>query len=252
MNKHALDVWSPQLRNRRQIDVYLPPSYERNPRRRYPVVYMHDGQNLSDPFTAFGGTTWRLEHALEHLASRGLEAIVVGIHNMGERRIAEYTPFVDAKHGGGRGDRYVRFLADVVKPRIDRRYRTRTDRDSTAMLGSSLGGLISLYAFFVRPSPFARVAAMSPSIWFGGRRILDFVERARQPRGRLYLDVGTEEGAGTLRDARALARILRQNGYRSKTAFRYVEAIRHRHQEHDWAQRLSGALEFLLRSDRPR
>ena len=81
MTKHALDIWSPQLRNRRQIDVYLPPSYDSEPRRRYPVVYMHDGQNLSDPFTAFGGTTWRLEGALERLASRGLETIVVGVHN---------------------------------------------------------------------------------------------------------------------------------------------------------------------------
>jgi predicted alpha/beta superfamily hydrolase len=249
MVKQSLIAWSPQLRNRRQIDIYLPPSYESDSRRRYPVVYMHDGQNLSDPFTAFGGMTWRLEGALERLASRGFEPIVVGIHNMGERRIAEYTPFVDAKHGGGRGDRYVRFLIDVVKPKIDRRYRTRTDRDNTAILGSSLGGLISLYAFFLRPSPFGRAAVMSPSIWFGGRRILDFVEHARQVHGRLYLDVGTEEGASTLRDARALARILRQNGYRSKSAFRYVEAKRHRHQEHDWAQRLPGALEFLVRPD---
>ncbi len=246
MNKHALDVWSPQLRNRRQIDVYLPQSYESEPRRRYPVVYMHDGQNLSDPYTAFGGTTWRLEGALEHLASRGLETIVVGIHNMGARRIAEYTPFPDAKHGGGRGERYVRFLTDVVKPKIDARYRTRTDRDSTAIFGSSLGGLISLYAFFVRPSPFGRAAAMSPSIWFAGRRILEFVEHARHMRGRLYLDVGTDEGAGTLSNARALARILRHNGYRSKSAFHYIEASRHRHQEHDWALRLPSALEFLL------
>ena len=126
---------------------------------------------------------------------------------------------------------------------------SRTDRDNTSILGSSLGGLISLYAFFLRPSPFGRAAVMSPSIWFGGRRILDFVEQARHVRGRLYLDAGTDEGAATLRDARALARVLRQNGYRSKEAFRYVEASRHRHQEHDWAQRLPGALEFLLRTD---
>src|SRR3954453_22177670 len=111
MNKHALEIWSPQLRNRRQVDVYLPPSYECEPRRRYPVVYMDDGQTLSDPFTAFGGTTWRLEGALERLASRGLESIVVGLHNMGDQRISEYTPFADARHDGGRGDRYVRFVA---------------------------------------------------------------------------------------------------------------------------------------------
>jgi predicted alpha/beta superfamily hydrolase len=249
MHKQAIQLWSPQLRNRRQVDIYLPPSYDAESRRRYPVVYMHDGQNLSDPFTAFGGTTWQLEGAIGRLAARGIEAIVVGVHNMGTQRVAEYTPFADSRHGGGRGDRYVRFLADVVKPKIDARFRTRTDRDSTAIVGSSLGGLISLYAFFLRPSPFGRAAVMSPSIWFGGRRILEFVERARHVRGRLYVDVGTEEGVGTLRDARELARVLRQNGYRSRDSFRYVEAAPHRHQEHDWAQRLPAALEFLLRTD---
>jgi predicted alpha/beta superfamily hydrolase len=249
MNKHALNIWSPQLRNRRQVDVYLPSSYDGESRRRYPVVYMHDGQNLSDPFTAFGGVTWRLEGALERLAARGLDTIVVGLHNMGEQRIGEYTPFVDAKHGGGRGDRYVRFLTDVVKPKIDKLYRTRPDRDNTAILGSSLGGLISLYAFFLRGSPFGRAAALSPSIWFAGRRILELAEHAPHARGRLYVDVGTEEGGGTLANARALAQILRQNGYRSKAVLRYVEAKGHRHQEHDWATRLPGALEFLLRTD---
>jgi predicted alpha/beta superfamily hydrolase len=248
MNKQTFEIWSPQLRNRRPVDVYLPASYGAG-RTRYPVIYAHDGQNLSDPSIAFGGTTWQLEGALEHLRSRGLEAIVIGLHNTGQARLAEYSPFADAKHGGGAGPRYVRFLVDTVKPRIDAAFRTRRDRDSTVMLGSSMGGLLSLYAFFARPSPFGRVAAMSPSVWFGQRKILAFVERARFTRGRIYVDIGTSEGAQTLRDARALACLLREKGYDAKDTLQYVEAAGHRHTEADWARRLPHALEFLLRPD---
>jgi predicted alpha/beta superfamily hydrolase len=244
MEKHTFQLWSPQLRNRRTVDVYIPDSYG-DGRRRYPAVYMHDGQNLSDPSIAFGGKTWSLHEGLAWLAERDIEPIVVGIHNT-PGRLAEYSPFADAKHGGGDGDRYTRFLIDTVKPRIDSAFRTRKDRDSTVVAGSSMGGLISLYAFFRRPSPFGRAAILSPSIWFGGREILRFVERARTTRGRLYVDVGTDEGVGTLRNARALNQLLRRKGYRRDT-LAYLEAEGGRHQESDWAWRLPQALEFLLR-----
>jgi predicted alpha/beta superfamily hydrolase len=245
MEKHTFQIWSPQLRNRRAVDVYLPESYGVG-RLRYPVVYIHDGQNLSDPAIAFGGTTWQLEGALARLRTRGIEPIVVGLHNTGGSRLGEYSPFSDQRHGGGEGLRYVRFLADTVKPRIDAEYRTRKDREHTATVGSSMGGLISLYAFFVRASPFGRVGVMSPSIWFGQRKILEFVEHARYTRGRVYVDVGTAEGADTVRNTRTLVRLLRDKGYQSKGLLRYVEATGHHHNEADWARRLPGALEFLL------
>jgi predicted alpha/beta superfamily hydrolase len=244
MEKHSFDAWSPQFRNRRYVDVYLPESYG-DGRRRYPVVYMQDGQNLSDPAIAFGGNTWRLDEGLPWLAGRGIEAIVVGVHNTGVGRLAEYSPFKDARHGGGDGDRYARFLIDTLKPRIDANYRTRKDRAGTAIAGSSMGGLISLYTFFRRPSPFGGVAVFSPSVWFGGREILPFVQRSRLTRGRIYLDVGTNEGTATLRDARTLNRVLRRKGYRADS-LRYVEAEGHEHRETDWAWRLPQALEFLL------
>jgi predicted alpha/beta superfamily hydrolase len=206
---------------------------------------MQDGQNLSDPSIAFGGNTWRLPDGLPWLAERGIEPIVVGIHNTAER-LSEYSPFEDARHGGGDGDRYARFLIDTVKPRIDASYRTRKDRASTVVAGSSMGGLISLYAFFRRPSAFGAAAVLSPSIWFGGREILSFVQKARMTTGRLYLDVGTNEGAATLRNARALNRLLRRKGYKGD-ALRYLEAPGAQHREADWAWRLPQALEFLLR-----
>jgi predicted alpha/beta superfamily hydrolase len=244
MQKDSFDIWSSQLRNRRSVDVYLPASYEHG-RRRYPVVYMQDGQNLSDPSIAFCGNTWRLLDGLRWLAERGIEPIVVGIHNTADR-LAEYSPFEDLKHGGGEGDRYTRFLIDTVKPRIDANYRTRKDRASTVVAGSSMGGLVSLYAFFRRPSPFGAAAVLSPSIWFGGREILPFVQNARLTRGRLYLDVGTNEGAATLRDARTLNRVLRRKGYKGDALW-YLEAQGAQHREADWAWRLPQALEFLLR-----
>lgn len=253
MTKRTLErVWSPQLRNRRAVDVYLPWSYPSG--RRYPVIYMHDGQNLSDPSTAFAGT-WDLDATLDRLSQSGHEAIVVGVHHAGDRRLAEYSPFPDRRHGGGEADAYLEFLAATLKPRIDRMFRTRQGRDETMILGSSMGGLVSLYAYFRFPSIFGRAGVMSPSVWYGQGAILDFIEQARAPRGRLYVDVGMQEGAGTLRDARRLGRLLVRMGFvrrrrkavsRASSLLRYVEDPGGRHQEAAWARRLEGALAFLL------
>jgi predicted alpha/beta superfamily hydrolase len=247
-------VFSPQLRNRRDVDVYLPASY-RDDGRRYPVVYMHDGQNLSDPSKAFAGT-WELEGALAQLAERRVEPIVVGIHHSGRGRLAEYSPFPDRRHGGGDADAYLELVSATIKPRIDRLFRTRPEREATAIVGSSMGGLVSLYAYFRFPSIFGRAGVMSPSIWFGQGMVLDFIKDARTPpSGRIYLDVGTHEGAGTLRDARRLGQLLVQKRFtrdrrgqprRGRSRLRYVEVAGGRHSEADWARRLPSALEFLL------
>jgi predicted alpha/beta superfamily hydrolase len=109
MKRTLKNVWSPQRRDRRDVDVYLPPSYRSGGSRRYPVVYMQDGQNLSDPATAFAGT-WDLESTLERLAARGLEIIVVGVHHGGEERLNEFSPFPDRRYGGGAGESYLSFL----------------------------------------------------------------------------------------------------------------------------------------------
>ena len=254
-------VWSPQLKNRRDVDVYLPDSY-RGGTRPYPVVYIQDGQNLSDPEKAFADT-WQIERTVDALAARDLEAIVVGVHHTGRRRLVEYSPYPDRRHGGGDADLYLAFLVDTLKPRIDRFFRTRRERDATAILGSSMGGLLSLYGFFRYPSVFSRAGVMSPAIWFGQATILDFIREAQTPTGRLYVDVGTAEGVGTLRDARRLGRLLVRKGFKrdppargrrasalrraaDRASLRYVEDHGGRHSEHDWARRLGPALEFLL------
>jgi predicted alpha/beta superfamily hydrolase len=237
-------VRSPQRGTERDLDVFLPPSYRRG-KRRYPVIYMQDGQNLADPHRAFAGT-WELERAIRTLADRDLEAIIVGIPNIGQGRINEYTPFVDAKAGGGDGDAYLAFVERTIKPMIDRRFRTRPERETTGIFGSSLGGLISLYAFFRAPETFGFAGAMSPSLWFAGRAMLSYVERDGNPPGRLYVDAGTDEGAGTVRDARELMTILRGKGF-GDDRLRFVTDEGGRHEEAHWARRLVPALDFLLR-----
>jgi predicted alpha/beta superfamily hydrolase len=245
--RHTLrGVWSPQLANRRDVDVYLPASLsERSESKgRYPVVYMQDGQNLSDPLIAFAGT-WELATALNQLAGQGIEPIVVGVHNSPDR-MAEYSPFRDPKHGGGRADAYLSFLARTLKPRIDREFPTRKGAAHTAIVGSSMGGLLSLYAWLRRPDVFGHAGAMSPALWFGRDRLFDFIARAALPRGRLYIDVGTAEGARTLADARALRALVEGKDRARRLRLAYLEERGGQHGEGAWAGRIGGALTFLF------
>lgn len=242
-SKHTLSgVWSPQLRNRRDVDIYLPSSYAEGV--RHPVVYMQDGQNLSDPSMAFAGT-WQLEPVLLELSAKGIAPIVVGVHNTSDR-LAEYSPFPDQKKGGGQGDAYLSFLIDTLKPRIDRFFRTRRLASQTAIVGSSMGGLISLYGWFRRPDVFGLAAAMSPALWYGRARLFDFVENCRLPQGRLYVDAGMLEGESMLRDARVLKVLLDAKAISNKTRLAYLEDPTGSHDEAAWGRRLGGALEFLL------
>lgn len=240
------DFHSPQLDNRRDIITYLPPSYNDGTRRRYPVVYMHDGQNLFDEVTSFA-EEWRVDNTMDALSAVGLEAIVVGIFNTGENRLNEYSPFEDDEGRGGDGDRYLDFIADTLKPRIDHDFRTHTDREHTLIIGSSMGGLISAYAFFQRSDIFGGAGVMSPSIWFADRALLDFVDGAAVEPGKIYLDVGTQEGKQTVTDARRLREALLWKGYRRHRDLVYVEQPGAGHSEVAWRQRLHFAMDFLLR-----
>jgi predicted alpha/beta superfamily hydrolase len=237
-------VYSPQLDNRRDVITYLPPSYGTGT-RRYPVIYMHDGQNLFDEATSFA-EEWNVDTTMNALSQVGLEAIVVGVFNT-EGRLDEYSPFEDAEGRGGAGDRYLDFLVDTLKPRIDHDFRTRPGRDHTIVVGSSMGGLISLYAFFRRPDVFGNAGVMSPSLWFAERSIFPFVEAAPHTPGKVYLDVGTLEGKDTVADVRHLRELLLGKGYRRHRDLVYVEAKGAGHSEAAWSQRLHFAVDFLLR-----
>jgi predicted alpha/beta superfamily hydrolase len=241
------DVFSPQLFSSRDVFVYLPPSYGRGD-WRFPVLYMQDGQNLFDPAWSFAGS-WRVDLAMTAAARLGFEAIVVGVANTGSARLDEYGPFLEPSIGaGGAADAYVDFLLDTLKPQIDDQFRTLPEPEQTGIAGSSMGGLVSLYAFFRAPHAFGFAAALSPALWFGERRIFDWVAQAPTPpgHGRLYLDMGTREGGHTLHDARRLRDVLVAKGYASGRNFRYVEEEGARHAEAAWRRRFKKALPFLL------
>ena len=249
--------WSPQLQNRRDILIYLPPSYHHS-QQRYPVLYMHDGQNLFDAATSYAGE-WQVDETMETLATRGYEAIVVGIPNMGTQRLNEYSPFRDVRLGGGDGGNYVNFIVDTLKPAIDRDFRTQAEAAATGILGSSMGGLISLYAFFHRPRVFGYAGIMSPSIWFADEALLRYTADVPYHPGRIYLDAGTREYTGFRADrflhaasrqyygrVRRLKRILVQKGYRPIHQLLHVEEKEARHEEAAWARRLERAICFFL------
>jgi predicted alpha/beta superfamily hydrolase len=240
------DVHSPQLHNYRDVFVYLPPSYGADAGRRYPVLYMHDGQNLFDPELSFSGA-WRVDLAMETAARLGYEAIVVGVANTGGSRIDEYGPFFDESvGGGGTGDLYVDFLVHTLKPMIDTQFRTQPEPLTTGILGSSMGGLISLYAFFREPHHFGACGVLSPALWFGKRAILPFVEAADYTPGRIWLDVGTGEGARTVFNVRLLRELLGRKGYVEGEDLRVMIAAGAAHNEAAWGRRIKKAIPFLL------
>ena len=227
----------------RELALYLPPSYDTGD-RRYPVLYMQDGQNLFEPELSFAGS-WRVDLAMDWAAARGREGIVVGVPNAGERRLTEYGPF-DDEAGEGHGGDYVNYLADVIKPLVDATFRTIPSREATGVAGSSMGGLISLFAFLHRPDTFGIMAALSPSLWFGSRAILGLAEAAPFHPARLYLDVGRQEGDETLADARRLRDVLVAKGYDEGADLLYIEDRSGRHEEAAWRRRFRAALPFLL------
>jgi predicted alpha/beta superfamily hydrolase len=251
------DVYSPQLKNRRDVLVYLPPSYAKHS-KRYPVIYMHDGQNLFDRATSFAGE-WQVDETMELLASEGLEAIVVGLPNKDKERIHEYGPFNNQRFGEGRGARYGEFILDTIKPLVDRDFRTLPDGANTGIVGSSMGGLISLYLYFHFPRAFGFVGAMSPSLWFGGGALVPYIADAPFVPGRIYLDAGKRERLGWMdrikqettmgirsASVEAMFDLLQAKGYRMGSSLMYLEDELGEHNEPSWARRLPDALRFLL------
>ena len=242
---HLDGVEHPALGGERDVIVALPPVAARVPGRRFRVLYMHDGQNLFDPETSFAGD-WQLGPTLAYHARLGRHAIVVAVPNGRERRISEYTPFEDPVRGGGEADAYLTFLADVLKPLVDANFPTLPGREFTSIAGSSLGGLLSVYAHFRRPDIFGASAVLSPALWFADGAIHRYITDAPAVGGRIYLDVGIEEGPDELADVRRLRDQLVARGYRLDDTLRYVEEEGADHHESRWGGRFRDALPFLL------
>jgi predicted alpha/beta superfamily hydrolase len=207
---------------------------------------MQDGQNLFDPSTSFAGE-WGVGRAMNAAARRGLEAIVVGVPNLGPERVDEYSPYVDPEAGGGgKGEAYAAFLARTLKPIVDRRFRTEPGREHTGVVGSSMGGLISLVTLLRHPDVFGAAGVLSPSLWFAGGAIFSEVERSPFVPARIYLDIGVQEGPRHVGNARRMRDLLLSKGYRLGADLRWLESRSGRHDERSWGRRFARALPFLL------
>ncbi|HYO43151.1 MAG TPA: alpha/beta hydrolase-fold protein, partial [Candidatus Limnocylindrales bacterium] len=249
----------PPLGPDREILVHLPPGTATSG-RRFPVLYMHDGQNLFDAATSYSGE-WEVDETLAVLAREGLELIVVGIPNAGDGRYAEYTPYKGRRPGvsGGLGRAYLRWLTEVVKPEVDAAWPTRPEREATGIMGSSLGGLVSLWAAVAHPATFGLVGSMSTAVTPGQNEIIRRLARLPVPPARAYLDIGEHEGSDApspglerrwssamIRESRQIRDALVASGLREGETLRLVEDPGAIHHEAHWARRLPDALRFLF------
>ena len=241
-----IPVWhSNLLGDDRGVWIYEPPSYAENPAQRYPVVYMQDGQNLFYDEYSFSGVSWNVGGAMDQGATDGTipEAIVIGIEN-DANRIAEYTPVADPDDGGGDADAYLAFVVQELKPQIDSKLRTMPDAAHTAIVGSSLGALVSLYAGMTDAPVFGLVGALSPSTWWDNEWVLGASASPATLPQRLYLDSGN---TGTDDDDVTLTAQLAQ-AWQAKSGVKvdYLVQDGASHGETYWRQRIPGALAFLL------
>ena len=237
------------LEPERTLIVYVPPQYESHPQMRFPVLYMHDGQNLFDASTAFGGNEWRLDDTAEELIEQAAiePLIIVGIYNTGEQRIHEYTPTVDPKLGGGKADLYGRMLVEEIKPFIESTYRTSRGPENAGLGGSSLGGLVTLHLGLKYPHIFGKLAVLSPSVWWDNKVILREIEQLpNKPPLKIWLDMGTQEGGMALEDTEMLRDAMRAKGWAVGKDLAYSEIPGATHSETAWAERVGPFLQFLF------
>jgi predicted alpha/beta superfamily hydrolase len=237
----------PELERQRSIRLYLPPSYQTSD-KRYPVIYMHDGQNLFDDLTAFAGE-WQVDESLNQLADKqGLEVIVVGIDNGGDLRMNELSPWENKRFGEAQGKQYMDFVVDVVKPYIDTNFRTQSDRLHTAIMGSSMGGLISHYGVHAYPEVFSKAGIFSPAYWYS-QDVFSFTKLKKAPLdARLYVMYGDKEGDGMIADTDKMLRQLRQQGH-PRQNFLFKRVPNGEHNEQLWRTEFTEAVQWLFQQE---
>ncbi len=233
------------LNRYRRVWLYLPPDYNSSS-KSYPVIYMHDGQNLFDKKTSFAGE-WQVDETFDKMYAQGKEvAIIVGIDNGGGDRINEYSPWVNATYGGGQGDKYLSFIVDELKPYIDARYRTKKDKSNTGMIGSSMAGLISFYAGVKYPEVFGKVAPLSSSYWFSPK-VYDYASLNKYDAfdQKMYMMAGGKEGGSQVSDMYKMKNLLIFNGY-GEDKIKAIDHPQEGHNEAYWASQFETIFTWLF------
>lgn len=232
----------PQLNRTRRVWIYLPKGYAAA-KKKYPVIYMHDGQNLFNEQTASFGE-WGVDEALDSLQQRtGKEAIIVGIDHGGSTRINEYSPYDMQKYGKGEGSKYVDFIVTTLKPYIDNKYKTLKDSNNTYIAGSSLGGSISLYALAKYPDVFAGAGIFSPAFWTTPA-LYDEVDKARwSTKKKIFFYAGGKESDDMIPDMERMVEVLQKKG---SYAIKKIVSPLGNHNEKAWREEFPEFYVFIL------
>ncbi len=234
----------PGLDRLRKIRVYLPPNYSSS-EKSFPVLYMHDGQNLFDDKTSYVGE-WGVDEALNQLHNQNkLSLIVVGVDNGQAQRMNELSPWQNNKYGVAEGEQYMQFIVERVKPYIDSHYRTLADQKNTAIMGSSMGGLISHYAILKYPNTFSKAGIFSPSFWYS-EQVYKFTEQnAPDEKARLFYLMGGNEGSDSVANMEKMVHQIKRQGHSADRVYSDVVAGGE-HNEQFWRANFERAVLWLF------
>lgn len=236
----------PQLNRERPIWVYLPPNYESS-KKSFPVLYMHDGQNLFDNLTSFSGE-WEVDETLNQLfQEQNLQLIVIGIANGGLKRIDEYSPWMNPEYGGGEGDAYIDFIVNTLKPYVDHHYRTLGDQQNTGLMGSSLAGLISHHGAIKNSNIFGKIGVFSPSFWFSEECFKYVPEFSNDNQQKMYLLMGSKEGEKPIEDFHKMYNLMLARGFK-KNHLKEIIVEGGEHNEVLWKNEFKDAILWLYGS----
>ncbi len=239
------DYFIPQLNRTRRIWIYLPPDYTTST-KRYPVLYLQDGQNLFDAFTSFAGE-WQMDESMNALFDQGdYGAIVVGIDHGEASRFDEYCPWIHPTYGGGEGEAYAAFLVETLKPHIDSLFRTLPGRAYTAVAGSSMGAVISMYAIAEYPDVFSKAGIFSPAFWVADSAYLHVASKTFSEQIRVYFVAGQQESPDMIPDMTQMYDLLLQEGILPDN-LRLVNEADGEHAEWFWAREYPDAYQWLFR-----
>jgi predicted alpha/beta superfamily hydrolase len=242
-NVHIVDesFYIPQLDRHRRVWIYLPENYSTS-KKKYPVLYMHDGQNVFDEATSAYGE-WGVDEALDTLGAQHKEIIVVAIDNDGDKRLNEYSPYDMEQYGKGEGDPYVDFLVQTLKPYIDKHYHTKKDEKNTFIAGSSMGGLISFYAILKYPKVFGGAGVFSPAFWITPQLKNIDPKKAKKVKGKIYFYAGLQEGEHMVPH---MLNVFEQMRLHSKAKMKTVIRAEGKHNEPTWREEFPLFYKWIL------